>query len=108
MNILFYFLLGGFLVLGTKQLTYVFDEKIGSYFWTFPFTLIPILYYMKDSGKTKFHIQQFIQNSSYASVLLGAVLFVLSQFYIYYDLNLSLFLGFCVWIVLTFILYYIS
>lgn len=58
--ILINFLLGGFAVAGTSVLGSYMNPLAGAIFWSYPITIIPSVFFMRESGKDNQYIAKFL------------------------------------------------
>jgi len=74
------FLLGGVIMSIISASGTFFSPLIGAIVWSFPSTLLPALYYMREHGKDNNYLARFAISSSYAVVLTIAAAALLSYF----------------------------
>jgi len=74
------FLLGGVIMSIISYSGTFFSPLIGAIVWSFPSTLLPALYYMREHGKENNYLSRFALSSSYAVVLTIAAAALLSYF----------------------------
>ena len=79
-HLLLNFILGGIIVAATSWLGAFAGPLPAAIFWSFPYTLLPSIYFIKQTGKSNKYISQFILSSGYALILLLIALFSLSYF----------------------------
>jgi len=112
MNSLFYDLLQNFILGGliTASISYIgtyLDPLLGAIWWSFPISLIPTIYFMKESGKSNKFIAKFTISTTYALILL----FISCGFMAYYlnhanDILLPISKSIVVWSIASLIFYY--
>ena len=68
--ILINFLLGGFAVAGTSGLGSYMNPLAGAIFWSYPITIIPSVFFMRQSGKDNQYISKFLFSTTFALGLL--------------------------------------
>lgn len=64
------FLLGGLITASISYLGTYLDPLLGAIWWSFPISLIPTIYFMRQSGKKNKYISQFTYSTTYAIILL--------------------------------------
>ena len=64
------FLLGGLITASISYLGTYLDPLLGAIWWSFPISLIPTIYFMKESGKKNNYISRFAFSTTYALILL--------------------------------------
>ncbi len=64
------FVLGGLITASISYIGTYLDPLLGAIWWSFPISLIPTIYFMKESGKTNKFIAKFTLSTTYAIVLL--------------------------------------
>ena len=74
------FLLGGAIVASISYVGTYMDPLLGAIWWSFPLSLLPTLYYMKQNGKNNKYIAQFTMSTTYALGLLLMSCALLSYF----------------------------
>tara|TARA_R110002074_G_scaffold200567_1_gene368464 strand:- start:70 stop:420 length:351 start_codon:yes stop_codon:yes gene_type:complete len=107
-HLLINFIFGGVIVASTSIIGNNFNPVISAIFWSFPYTLIPSIYYIKRSGKSNKYIAEFIKKISYSLVLLFIALTILAHFIGKGDkLILSVIKTIMIWLFFSIIFYYI-
>ena len=112
MNTLFYdllqnFVLGGLISASISYIGTYLNPLIGAICWSFPISLIPTIYFMKESGKSNKFIAKFTISTAYALILL-----LISCVFMAYYLNKSnsIFIpigkSIVVWLIVSIIFYY--
>jgi len=74
------FLLGGIIMSIISYSGTFFSPLIGAIVWSFPSTLLPALYYMREHNKDNNYLARFALSSSYAVILTIAAAALLSYF----------------------------
>lgn len=64
------FLLGGFIVASISYIGTFMDPLLGAIWWSFPLSILPTLFFMKNHGKSNNYISKFAISTTYALVLL--------------------------------------
>ena len=82
MNSLFYdllqnFVLGGLISASISYIGTYLSPLLGAIWWSFPISLIPTSYFMKESGKSNKFIAKFTLSTTYALILLLITCFFL-------------------------------
>jgi len=78
------FILGGFIIASVSYVATFFNPVAGSILWAFPFSIIPVLYFMKANNKDNTYIAKFLLSTTFSVGLL-----ILCTFMISYYLNQS-------------------
>lgn len=78
--ILINFLLGGFAVAGTSVLGNYMNPLAGAIFWSYPITIIPSVFFMRQSGKDNQYISKFLFSTTFALGLLVICTIAMSYF----------------------------
>lgn len=78
-NLIINFLIGGITVSGTSYLGTFLSPVHGAIFWSYPFTIIPTIYFMKLSNKENEYISHFIISSALAFIILISTLIFMSN-----------------------------
>ena len=89
MNTLLYelfqnFIMGGLITASISYIGTYMDPLLGAIWWSFPISLIPTIYFMKETGKSNKFIAQFTISTTYSLVLL-----FISSFFMGHYLNRS-------------------
>ena len=79
-HLLLNFIIGGIIVATTSWLGAFTGPLPAAIFWSFPYTLLPSIYFIKQIGKSNTYISKFILSTGYALILLLIALFSLSYF----------------------------
>jgi hypothetical protein len=74
------FLLGGFAVAGTSILGSYMNPLAGAIFWSYPITIIPSVFFMRENNKDNTYIAKFLFSTTFALGLLVAATIALSYF----------------------------
>ena len=74
------FLLGGFAVAGTSVLGSYMNPLAGAIFWSYPITIIPSVFFMRQSGKDNKYIAKFLFSTTFALGLLVISTMAMSYF----------------------------
>tara|TARA_B110000858_G_C17793833_1_gene471342 strand:- start:695 stop:1078 length:384 start_codon:yes stop_codon:yes gene_type:complete len=88
--ILINFLLGGFAVAGTSVLGSYMNPLAGAIFWSYPVTIIPSVFFMRESGKDNQYIAKFLFSTTFALGLLVISTMAMSYFIKGSDKDISL------------------
>jgi uncharacterized membrane protein (GlpM family) len=99
------FILGGIIVSVVLLLTDLFNPLIGSLFWAFPITIIPILYSLHYQNKSNTFISKFLTSSSFSLIILFLTTFSMSYFIKYNNIKNTLFKSVFVWMFLSILFY---
>ncbi len=79
-NVIQNFLIGGTLIALTSYIGTFFDPLVAAIFWSFPISILPTLYFMKQNNKNNMYISRFTLSTTYALILLVVTTFFLSYF----------------------------
>lgn len=85
MNTLLYelfqnFIMGGLITASISYIGTYMDPLLGAIWWSFPISLIPTIYFMKDTGKSNKFIAQFTISATYSLVLLFISCFFMGHY----------------------------
>ena len=88
--ILLNFILGGIAVAGTSVLGTYMSPLAGAVFWSYPITIIPSLFFMKQEGKDNLYLSKFLLSTTFGVLLLCITTIAMGQFIKHSDKNASL------------------
>ena len=74
------FFIGGSVVAGTSYLSTFTSPLLGAIFWSYPFTIIPTIFYIRQNNKSNVYNSKFLFSTSYALILLFICIFSASYF----------------------------
>lgn len=74
------FILGGLITVSISYFGTFLDPLLGAIWWSFPISLIPTIYFMKQSGKNNKYISNFVISTSYSLILLFISCWFMSYF----------------------------
>jgi len=85
MNTLLYelfqnFIMGGLITASISYIGTYMDPLLGAIWWSFPISLIPTIYFMKETGKSNKFIAQFTISTTYSLVLLFISCFFMGHY----------------------------
>ena len=85
MNTLLYelfqnFIMGGLITASISYIGTYMDPLLGAIWWSFPISLIPTIYFMKEAGKSNKFIAQFTISTTYSLVLLFISCFFMGHY----------------------------
>ena len=86
-SLLYNFVLGGILTLSISYISTYLDPLLAAIWWSFPLSLIPSMWYMKQHGKDNKYIAKFSLSTTYALSLL--VISTISLFYFFKETDNS-------------------
>jgi hypothetical protein len=105
------FILGGTIVASVSYIGTYMNPVLAAIWWSFPFTIIPSMHFMKQNGKSNKYISKFVLSCTVAFILLLICTFLLSH-YLKHDESERIFpaivkatIG---WILCSILFYYIS
>ena len=78
--ILINFLIGGFAVAGTSVLGSYMNPLAGAIFWSYPITILPSVFFIRQSGKDNQYIAKFLFSTTFALGLLVIATMAMSYF----------------------------
>ena len=111
MNTLLYELFENFIIGGliTASISYIgtyMDPLLGAIWWSFPISLIPTIYFMKQTGKSNKFIAQFTISTTYSLVLLFISCFFMGHYLNRSDdIAMPIIKAVCVWVIASVIFY---
>lgn len=107
MNYLEVFIIGGLTFLAVTYITDKIDHMYGVIIWAFPFTLIPIIYYLRKDGKSKEFISSFLLRTALSLIILFITILSLSKFiHKHRDLSISILYSVIIYIFIAAIFLY--
>lgn len=74
------FVLGGLAIASVSYMATFLDPIIASIWWSYPVSIIPVIYFMKDNGITNTHISRFLLGITVVSILTIICCYLLSYF----------------------------
>ena len=77
-GILLNFVLGGFAVAGTSWLGTFMSPLVGAIFWSYPITILPSLFFMRQQGRNNEYLAKFLVSTTFGLILLMGTTIVLS------------------------------
>ena len=77
------FILGGVVVASTSYLATFFNPLVGAIWWSYPFTILPTIYFLKENKKSNAYIGKFLLSSVFAFILLIACIMII-RYYLNY------------------------
>ena len=103
------FVLGGAVVASTSYLATFFNPLVGAIWWSYPFTIMPTIYFLKENKKSKEYIGKFLFSTVFAFILLIACVIIIR----YYLNNTKNTFFYCIlkasgWWLLLAIIFYIA
>jgi hypothetical protein len=69
-DILKNFIVGGMMTAGISYMGTYVDSLTGAILWSIPVSIIPTIYFMKESGKSSLYISRFVYTTTFALLLL--------------------------------------
>ena len=64
------FIVGGMMTAGISYMGTYVDSLTGAILWSIPVSIIPTIYFMKESGKSSLYISRFVYTTTFALLLL--------------------------------------
>ena len=86
-SILTNFVTGGAVVASVSVLATYMSPLLGAIWWSFPFTILPSIYFMRKHGRSNQDVSMFLKNTTFAFILVLIAVYSMS----YYFNNLSAF-----------------
>jgi len=74
------FILGGLTIASVSYMATFLNPIIASIWWSYPISIIPVLYFMKQNGVNKLHISRFMLGITVVSILTIVSCYLLSYF----------------------------
>jgi len=74
------FIIGGLIVSSVSYVATFTSPVLGSILWAFPFSIIPVLYFMKANNKNNIYISKFLLSTTFAIGLLVLCTFLFSYY----------------------------
>ncbi len=82
-NLIISFFSGGFITASIAYMGTFMSPILASIWWSFPISLIPSMYYMKQEGKTNKEISYFCFTTTFALIILFLTTLSLSHFFLH-------------------------
>ena len=85
MNRLYYdvirnFILGGLSVSITSLIGTYMNPLLAAIFWSFPFTIIPVLFFMREQNKSNLYLSKYLISTTFSVILLMIVSLAMAYF----------------------------
>ena len=85
MNRLYYdvirnFILGGISVSITSLIGTYMNPLLAAIFWSFPFTIIPVLFFMREQNKSNLYLSKYLISTTFSVILLMIVSLAMAYF----------------------------
>lgn len=77
-SIILNFVLGGIAVAGTSWLGTFMSPLAGAIFWSYPITILPSLFFMRQQGKNNEYLAKFLVSTTFGLILLMGTTIALS------------------------------
>lgn len=74
------FLVGGTIVASVSYIATFMNPVLASIWWSFPLSIIPSMYFMRQNGKSNKYISKFLVSTTFAFVLLVLCTFLISHY----------------------------
>jgi hypothetical protein len=74
------FILGGTIVASVSTMATFMDPVLASIWWSYPLSIIPSMYFMKQEGKSNQYIAKFLFSTTFALGLLLLSTFLISYY----------------------------
>ena len=74
------FILGGLTIASVSYMATFLNPIVASIWWSYPISIIPVLYFMKQNGVDKLHISRFMLGITVVSILTIVSCYLLSYF----------------------------
>jgi len=79
-KILINFLMGGTIVASVSYIAAFMNPVLASIWWSFPLSIIPSMYFLKQTGKSNQYISKFLLSTTFALILLVICTFLISYY----------------------------
>lgn len=74
------FILGGLTIASVSYMATFLDPILASIWWSYPISIIPVIYFMKENKVTNTHISRFLLAITVVSILTIICCYLLSYF----------------------------
>lgn len=74
------FLVGGTIVASVSYIATFMNPVFASIWWSFPFSIIPSMYFMRQNGKSNKYISKFLVSTTFALVLFVLCTFLIRHY----------------------------
>ena len=74
------FVIGGLIISSTSYIATYMSPLLGAIWWSYPFSVVPIVFFMKQNGKTNEDISKFLIYTVFALGLLVISIYAMSHF----------------------------
>lgn len=75
------FATGGFVVASVSVLATYMNPVAGAIWWSFPFSILPSIYFMRAHGRSNQDVGAFVRSITFALVLLVVAAYALSYYF---------------------------
>ncbi len=73
-------MIGGFVISSTSYIATFMSPLLGAIWWSYPFSVVPTVFYMKQNGKSNEEISKFLVYTVFALGLLVVSIYAMSHF----------------------------
>jgi len=106
------FLIGGAVIASVSYAATFVNPVVGAILWSFPFTILPSVYFLNQNNKSNNYISKFLLSTTYSIGLLVIVTFALSYFIKNtsgdYSIEFAIVKATILWFVMASLFYFIS
>jgi hypothetical protein len=74
------FVLGGLTIASVSYMATFLDPILAAIWWSYPISIIPVIYFMKENNVTNSHISRFLLGITVVSILTFISCYLLSYF----------------------------
>ncbi len=74
------FVIGGLIISSTSYISTFMSPLLGAIWWSYPFSVVPIVFFMKQNGKSNEEISKFLIYTVFALGLLVISVYAMSHF----------------------------
>ena len=74
------FVIGGLIISSTSYIATFMSPVLGAIWWSYPFSIVPIVFFMKQNGKSNDEISKFLLYTVFALGLLVISIYAMSHF----------------------------
>lgn len=74
------FIIGGTIIATVSYLATYLNPVIGAIVWSYPLSILPSIYYMKNAGKSNEYVSKFLLSTTFGLILLFLTTLLLSVY----------------------------
>jgi hypothetical protein len=80
-SILVNFITGGTVVASVSVLATYMSPVLGAIWWSFPFTILPSIYFMRNHGRSNQDVGIFLKSTTFAFILVLIAVYSMSHYF---------------------------